>query len=65
MSPPVPRRFPSDAVLEDVRLEELEDGWTKLPPATRRCFDCGVGSGPCVCTREFGLWEAEQEELEA
>jgi hypothetical protein len=33
-----------------------------LPAATRRCWDCGVGSGPCQCTREFALWERTEEE---
>jgi hypothetical protein len=33
-----------------------------LPPATSRCWDCGVGSGPCQCTREFALFEAAEEE---
>jgi hypothetical protein len=32
-----------------------------LPAAGPRCADCGVGSGPCQCTREFELWEAERE----
>jgi hypothetical protein len=33
-----------------------------LPPATRRCGACGVGSGPCQCTPEFALFEAAEEE---
>lgn len=39
----------------------------ELPQATRRCWDCGVGSGPCQCTREFAAfeaWEEEQREAE-
>jgi hypothetical protein len=51
---PRPRRTPSDAEIE-----------RSLPRATRRCLDCGVASGPCVCTREFAMWEAELEEREA
>lgn len=32
-----------------------------LPAAGPRCADCGVGSGPCVCTREYLEWEEAQE----
>lgn len=41
------------------------DAYYKLPQSTRRCFDCGVGSGPCQCTPEFQAYETAMEELQA
>lgn len=33
-----------------------------LPRATRRCYGCGVATGPCQCTRQFELFERAEEE---
>ena len=49
--------------IEDARLEEIDE--SALPRATRRCWDCGVATGPCQCTPEFEAYEAEIERREA
>lgn len=41
---------------------EVDDAYYRLPQATRRCWDCGVGSGPCQCTPEFQAYEQALED---